>query len=61
MTVHEDLDLMPARELAEYLGVTVRTLRNWRRKGEGPAFIRIGEAIHYKRSTVAAWLKEQPR
>ena len=41
---------------AEYLGVSVHTLRHFRRKGcnDGPAYTRIGTAIRYRK----AWLDE---
>nr|WP_238356983.1 helix-turn-helix domain-containing protein [Kribbella italica] len=48
---------MSAQELADYLGVTIETLRNWRRHDQGPAFLRIGIRIWYKRAEVAAWIE----
>ena len=32
---------------AEYLGLAVQTLRNWRTQSRGPAYIRAGRAIRY--------------
>lgn len=31
------------------------TLRNWRSKGIGPPFIRIGKAVLYARADLEAW------
>jgi Helix-turn-helix domain len=35
-----------------------RTLRDWRRKGEGPPYVRIGRKIFYNNESLAAWLKQ---
>lgn len=48
-----------ATEAAAMLGVSPRTLANWRTQGIGPAFIRIG-AVHsrtlYRLDDLQAWL-----
>jgi hypothetical protein len=36
-------DLLTSQELAEALKISVRTPENWRLKGEGPPFIRVGK------------------
>lgn len=38
------------------------TLRNWRSKGLGPAFMRIGRTILYARADLEAWeaIRRQP-
>lgn len=33
------------REAAEFLGVSPKTLSNWRALGRGPAFVRYGDAL----------------
>jgi hypothetical protein len=45
------------RETAEALGVVLRTLRKWRQRGQGPAFLKFARQIHYHDEAVAAWLK----
>jgi predicted site-specific integrase-resolvase len=32
---------------ATRLGVSPHTLRTWRRKGQGPAYVRMGRAVRY--------------
>ena len=48
-----------ANEAAAMLGVSPRTLANWRTQGIGPAFVRIG-AVHsrtlYRLDDLKAWL-----
>jgi len=50
--------LTPA-ELAERLGVSVRTLTDWRYRGIGPRFLKVGVHIRYRVADVLAW--EQTR
>lgn len=45
-------------QLAEALQVSVKTLQDWRYRGRGPAYIRVGGAVRYRASDVAAWLDE---
>lgn len=46
-------------ELAQELGVCVETLRRWADARRGPAFVRAGRKILYRRSSVLKWLEEQ--
>jgi len=48
------------RELSQYLGVSVATLRRWRASGEGPPWRRFGRLIRYARADVDAWAAAQP-
>lgn len=49
------------REVAARLGVTVTTLANWRWKGGGPAYLKVGGRVRYRIGELAAWLDEQVR
>lgn len=51
--------LMTPRELAEHLGVPVKTLYTWRTTARGPRAIRVGKHLRYRRSDVEAWLEQQ--
>ncbi|WP_237222154.1 helix-turn-helix transcriptional regulator [Rothia nasimurium] len=42
-------------DLAKRLGVSGRTVRNWRSKGLDPVAIKIGGFIRYKLSDIEAW------
>jgi len=33
----------------------MKTLRNWRVRGEGPKFLKIGRLVRYRLSDVLAW------
>lgn len=45
-------------EVAEYLGVSVDTLRYWRSIGEGPVCWRLGKHLRYRFADVLAWVEE---
>lgn len=44
-------------ELADQLGVSVQTLYDLRRKGEGPRVFRVGRELRVRRTEVTAWLQ----
>lgn len=46
-------------EVAERLGVTDKTMRNWAKTGHGPQAYRIGVALKYERDEVEAWIDAQ--
>lgn len=51
----EDRLLRPD-EVAELLGVPVGTMANWRYQGRGPAFVKVGRHVRYRRRDVDAWI-----
>lgn len=58
-------DLLTPTELAAMLGMSTRTLANWRSAGKGPAFLKIGpeppeghqdrRKVRYRRDTAERW------
>jgi predicted DNA-binding transcriptional regulator AlpA len=47
-------------EAASYLGLTVYTLRKWRREGSGPEYIRCGSRlIRYMQADIDSWLAQR--
>ncbi len=48
--------LLDNNQAADFLGLGRRTLENWRVRGDGPRFLRVGRAIRYARSDLEAWL-----
>lgn len=48
------------REAAR-LGFSVRTLQQWRVKGGGPPYLKIGSAVRYNPEAVDAWLNDRTR
>ncbi len=64
MTKHPEASVPPRAALlstqnaALYLGMSPRTLNNWRcvSGGFGPAFVRVGRAVRYDVRTLDAWI-----
>jgi len=48
--------LLSVDEVAEVLGVPVRTLYQWRHKGVGPLGLRIGRHVWYRAADVSEWI-----
>ena len=42
---------------AHLLGVSVSTMKRWRKSGEGPNFFRFGYSIKYAASDLREWAK----
>ncbi|WVR18287.1 helix-turn-helix domain-containing protein [Bordetella phage PY223] len=52
----EDQFLTPDELVSRYKGnISVKTLANWRTKGGGPEYIKIGGKIMYALSAVVMW------
>ncbi len=51
--------LWTIQDLAEFLGVPVNTLYQWRSKGYGPQGRRIGKYVRYRPQDVHTWVDEQ--
>ena len=56
-----DFTLMTPRDLSQFLKVTEKQLREWRKTGKGPKFIKFGIQIVYISSSVQEWVREQER
>ncbi|WP_248762610.1 AlpA family transcriptional regulator [Pseudarthrobacter sp. SSS035] len=54
-------ELLTSTELAQKLHKTVSALAQWRYKGVGPKFIKLGGGVRYRASDVEAWLDAQTR
>lgn len=49
--------LLTDREVADLLGCGLQTVRNWRQRGVGPAYIRVGaRLVRYAPDAVRAFL-----
>ena len=49
--------LLTVAELADYLGVPVATLYQWRYRGEGPPGFRVGRHLRYRWSDIQQWIE----
>jgi excisionase family DNA binding protein len=53
--------LLSEAEVAEYLNVSIDTMRRWRREGTGPPYVMAGSRPRYRREDVDRWLERQAR
>ena len=52
--------LLAPPEAARRLGITERTLGDWRRRGTGPAWVRLGtRTVRYPEARLDAWLTDR--
>jgi len=49
-------DLLDEVEVAQQLATSVRAIRNWRQQQRGPAYVRVGGRVRYRRSDIADWI-----
>ena len=50
--------LLPPAEVAELLAVSVSALAQMRSQGDGPAFVKVGTRVRYRRTDLDAYLTE---
>jgi len=49
--------LLTEAQAAEYLGVSLSTIRRWRKQqGKGPAFFRVGDILRYAVSALDSFI-----
>jgi excisionase family DNA binding protein len=54
-------ELLSIGQVSQMLGIPVRTLREWRMRGEGPRAARLGRHLRYRPEEVDRWVREQER
>jgi excisionase family DNA binding protein len=55
---HSSTPLMSVEDVSVYLGVPVQTLYAWRSRGRGPASLRVGRHLRYRRVDLDAWVEQ---
>jgi len=51
--------LLSTADVAEYLGVPVKTLYAWRYRHEGPPALRVGRHVRYRRLDIEEWVRSR--
>ena len=51
--------LWSVQDVADYLGIPLKTLYNWRTRGIGPRARRVGRYLRYEEQDVRAWFTAQ--
>jgi hypothetical protein len=58
----EPEELITCARAAKMLGnIAEQTLANWRSTKRGPAYVKVGRLVYYRRSDICAWLSSQIR
>ena len=60
-TLDERIVTISPHEAATRLGVKRSTLNNWRWRGVGPSFVKIGNRVRYRTCDLATYLDAQTR
>lgn len=47
--------MLRPEQFAERVGVSARTLANWRSAGIGPTYVKIGASVRYRLSDIEAY------
>ena len=53
-------EMMNDHQVADYLNMSVASVRRWRTFRKGPKFLKIGSAVRYKREDLEMWLNSCP-
>ncbi|MBW2022328.1 MAG: helix-turn-helix domain-containing protein [Deltaproteobacteria bacterium] len=53
------MKLKMEREAADFLGLAVQTLRNWRASGNGSPYIKMGRAVRYSEADLRAFVEQR--
>jgi len=54
-------DFLTTPQTANYLGLKAGTLEVWRVQGKGPAFVKFGRAVRYRKADLERWIEQQAR
>ena len=52
---------MTEKDVAGLICITTRALQNWRLRGGGPEYVKIGRSVRYQRSDVMKFIEERKR
>lgn len=52
--------LLDEKQLAQWLRVSIGTLRYWRGEDKGPRYRKVGQLVRYAPSDVTDWLNRRP-
>lgn len=58
-TEEQNKEWLSPTDLAEEIGIPVATLAQWRHRGIGPEYARMGKHVRYSRPAVTAYYKAQ--
>lgn len=60
-TTEQESDLLDVNEVSKLYRVASQTLANWRCRGGGPPFTKLGRSVYYSKRDVDAWVESNKR
>lgn len=57
----DDIELLTTEQAADFLGLSPRTLEDWRYKGGGPRYKKVGRSVRYVKAELIEWVQEGTR
>jgi predicted DNA-binding transcriptional regulator AlpA len=54
------MKFLTEKQVAEMLGLSIKTLQRWRLFGEGPEWRKFGTAVRYPADALLAWVDSAP-
>lgn len=58
LALRDRFGLLSEQDLSSLLGVDLRTLAVWRSQKRGPAVVKLGRGVFYRRADVDAWIAQ---
>jgi predicted DNA-binding transcriptional regulator AlpA len=46
-------------DVARVLGLSVKTMSNWRNRDQGPPYVKLNRAVRYRRTDLDAWIESR--
>jgi predicted DNA-binding transcriptional regulator AlpA len=46
-------------DVARELGLSVKTMSNWRNRDQGPPYVKLNRAVRYRRTDLDAWIESR--
>lgn len=53
-------EMLTELNVARCVGMSVQTVRRWRRLGQGPKYLKIGSCVRYRAEDVSLWIAAFP-
>ena len=54
------MKFLTEKQVAEIMGLSIKTRQRWRLFGEGPEFKKFGTAVRYPANALEAWIESAP-
>jgi len=61
MSQSVSVENLSEKEIASRLGVSLSTIRRWRRNGTGPGYFKFGGVLRYAKSSLDAFIKQHTK